>query len=548
MEDVKNIVVKYIKSEKKIKSSLGEIIIENSYFGEGGNGLVYEGKFAKTECDKTIALKFLTVLQNTKIDRFISDYFNVITLPSNNYTVKYISFDRIKIDEKEIPVILMKKYQKSLDKYRKDIKEFKYDDVEKLFDFLLQSVKFIHDNGIIHRDLKPENILIDENSNYVLADFGIAKFNPKMFHISTKTRNERLNNRLFSAPEQEKNSITPKKSMDIYAIGQILQWFITGDTHRGVGRKSVNNYFENAFVHTIDLIIEKCLNNNPDERFQNISEIEEFIQNSMFIPYSDYLRYVLSFNRVLAYTFPGGANKLNHTNSPDKIEKFLTKLAEIRKYKNCVNKWINGIRYDLNSNPMCFNIEDDKWSNLEITKENNTWLLKDSEIKIQNLWCYYDSTFYNDYVVIQTEPMPSFGVYPKKEFKEPEDKELYTRRHLHWYDYETVGLVDDKYYIKEEEYDYGFAEINGETVELNKHKKSIRTRCLKDMFILFGSKHHTYFSIYLYHENVREITSKFIEEFRYNLSDIENYCNTFLENIKKYTGKHKQFLYESDYK
>lgn len=50
---------------------------------------------------------------------------------------------------------------------------------------------------------------------------------------------ERLGNRLFSAPEQENANTKPAKTMDIYAIGQVLQWFATGETHRGTGRESI---------------------------------------------------------------------------------------------------------------------------------------------------------------------------------------------------------------------------------------------------------------------------------------------------------------------
>ncbi|KAK7681221.1 hypothetical protein QCA50_015608 [Cerrena zonata] len=43
---------------------------------------------------------------------------------------------------------------------------------------MLEALKYLHDKNIVHRDLKPENILYitpEDNSNVVLADFGIAK-------------------------------------------------------------------------------------------------------------------------------------------------------------------------------------------------------------------------------------------------------------------------------------------------------------------------------------------------------------------------------------
>ncbi|KAG6843257.1 hypothetical protein H0H93_001645, partial [Arthromyces matolae] len=43
---------------------------------------------------------------------------------------------------------------------------------------ILSGVGYLHDHDIVHRDLKPENILYrtkDEDSDVVIADFGIAK-------------------------------------------------------------------------------------------------------------------------------------------------------------------------------------------------------------------------------------------------------------------------------------------------------------------------------------------------------------------------------------
>jgi calcium/calmodulin-dependent protein kinase I len=43
---------------------------------------------------------------------------------------------------------------------------------------MLEAIKYLHNKNIVHRDLKPENILYltpADNSNVVLADFGIAK-------------------------------------------------------------------------------------------------------------------------------------------------------------------------------------------------------------------------------------------------------------------------------------------------------------------------------------------------------------------------------------
>ena len=58
-------------------------------------------------------------------------------------------------------------------------------DVASLFKYLMEVVKYCHDNGVVHRDLKPENILLatkSPSSLIKLADFGLATyFTPGMY-------------------------------------------------------------------------------------------------------------------------------------------------------------------------------------------------------------------------------------------------------------------------------------------------------------------------------------------------------------------------------
>lgn len=46
---------------------------------------------------------------------------------------------------------------------------------KKVFQQMLQAVKYCHKNGVLHRDLKCENILLDEGINVKITDFGFAK-------------------------------------------------------------------------------------------------------------------------------------------------------------------------------------------------------------------------------------------------------------------------------------------------------------------------------------------------------------------------------------
>lgn len=48
-------------------------------------------------------------------------------------------------------------------------------EVKIIFKKILESVKYMHENGVIHRDLKLENVLIDRKTKQTkLIDFGFA--------------------------------------------------------------------------------------------------------------------------------------------------------------------------------------------------------------------------------------------------------------------------------------------------------------------------------------------------------------------------------------
>lgn len=304
---MKNKFRNFLKENKnKITLNIGEITI-GKLLGEGANGLVYSGEIF----DQEFAFKFLLsettgATKDKKIQRFLAEYFNIKQLNDNNLIVKYIDYDTLEITDAdgdyEVPIIIMKKYLGALESLNMiDDLEEQAKQFENIFTFLLDSIEIIHNGGVIHRDIKPENILKSEKC-YVLADFGIASYNPEQFKILAETKkSERIGNRLFSAPEQENPGIKANCTMDIYAIGQILHWLIFNETHKGTNRKNISSV--NPSLSLYDLIIDKCLSNNPEQRFQSILEIRTFIDGYQR-PERDLWYYLYQFDSLLVESFP----------------------------------------------------------------------------------------------------------------------------------------------------------------------------------------------------------------------------------------------------
>ncbi|ORX96447.1 calcium/calmodulin dependent protein kinase 2 [Basidiobolus meristosporus CBS 931.73] len=90
------------------------------------------------------------------------------------------------------------------------------------------AVAYLHDQGVVHRDLKPENLLFrttDENSDLLIADFGLAKIIDKDIDILMTT----CGTPGYMAPEILKKA-GHGKQVDMWAIGVITYFLLCGYT------------------------------------------------------------------------------------------------------------------------------------------------------------------------------------------------------------------------------------------------------------------------------------------------------------------------------
>lgn len=268
--DRKNLI-KNLKERREIVTKYGSIKYDSLNIREGGNSIVIFGNFQ----EEKVAVKLLVSNSTNKINRFLCEFANVIIkLNDLKNIAKLYFYDTISIENDILDIIVMKQYKNTL-KYDPNFSE---EEIIRIFKQIIDCMEEVHKRGIVHRDLKPQNILLDDELNIVIADFGIAYYNPEIFDITGHTTYaERLANFDFSAPEQRNSKKEPKETMDIYAIGQLIQWMVFGETHKGTHRKSLTEKYNTPRMKLLDNIVEKCLDNSPDNRYQNISEIKEEI-------------------------------------------------------------------------------------------------------------------------------------------------------------------------------------------------------------------------------------------------------------------------------
>ena len=275
-KEYKEIIKGFCNSAKKngLNTSYGMITNVIDSGTQGGNGKILFG----TLNGKDIAIKVLFECDKNKVNRFFNEFINILmSLQKVNGVVELYLYDEVKINQEKIRFIIMKKYKKNLSDYRIS----NQDELIKFIYRLLNIMKDVHDKGIIHRDIKPENILLDENDDIVLTDFGIAYFDPEEYENTGHTvSKELLCNRKFSAPEQMEKDAVPKETMDIYAIGQIIQFVVTGKSHNGTERVNLGRIIEGDKISIIDKMVNKCLCNEPEKRFQSIQEMIDIIEET----------------------------------------------------------------------------------------------------------------------------------------------------------------------------------------------------------------------------------------------------------------------------
>jgi serine/threonine protein kinase len=272
--------LKGIKVNLNFSLTLGDFQIFHKV-GAGGMGAVYLAR--QRSLDRFVALKVLSdslASKNIFVDRFLREVTILASLDHPNI-VKFIGVGQ----EKGIPFFAMEFIEGySAGFLVKQKGKLAVGDALCIIQKSALGLGYVAAQKIVHRDIKPENIMITREGEIKIADLGLAKSLENLDLDLTDTGTT-LGSPKYMAPEQSRNAKFADHRSDIFALGGVLYYLLTGtepfkgETPMELALAKEKKMFVparrlNAEVPPrLDLIIDKMLAKEPKSRYQGYAEL-----------------------------------------------------------------------------------------------------------------------------------------------------------------------------------------------------------------------------------------------------------------------------------
>jgi len=139
---------------------------------------------------------------------------------------------------------------------------------------------YLHSRDIIHRDIKPSNIMISTDGIVKITDFGVSRAHlPNEFADFTQV-SLIMGTPAYMSPESVKKGKVTQLS-DQFSLGLTIWRMFTGKSP-GKSSRPVSD-FRSDLPPELSPVLERCMKQNPEERFPSIKAARDAILKALGI-------------------------------------------------------------------------------------------------------------------------------------------------------------------------------------------------------------------------------------------------------------------------
>lgn len=251
-----------------------------TFIGKGGMGVVY--KAIDTVLNRSVALKFM---ENNKLkERFLRESEIMASLNHPNIVTVY---DRG--EYKKSAYIVMEFIEGETVENRFKTRGLSFSESLNILKEVSIGLQYIHSKGITHRDIKTGNVMITPFKGIKIMDFGISK-DPEKSELTTEG-SPILGTPSYMAPEFFLGHKIDQRS-DIYSLGIMAYKLFTGRLPFWQGDVRYQQIYINPILprkinpnipFKIESIILKCLEKDPEKRYQTATSLIKDLDESLSI-------------------------------------------------------------------------------------------------------------------------------------------------------------------------------------------------------------------------------------------------------------------------
>lgn len=275
--------------DEKLKLAIKEgELVANAFqiielLGEGGMASVYKAR--QTALNRICAIKFLapSLVSSDNFQRFRDEA--LISAALNHKSICHI-YD-MGIHKGVLPYYAMDYIDGgNLEEVISFNGPISVGSTLEIFLEICDGLAYAHRKGVIHKDLKPANFMLfygeEDSIGVKVLDFGISELAQQK---RSRANSQVVGSAAYMSPEQFGN-IKIDKRTDIYSLGVSMFQTLTGVTpfegssveeleraHRTIPAPSLQDKTEQPFPAAIEAIVAKCLEKDPDRRYQSASEL-----------------------------------------------------------------------------------------------------------------------------------------------------------------------------------------------------------------------------------------------------------------------------------